>query len=181
MARKSITITVTAAPRWWLKAYLCGVLLAVQVTGREPNWQRVRYWIGKGRQDGVSLMVARPKTICRKGGCGALIDAPGYCDKHAPLKSGWNRSHGTKNSTERGYDYAWQQLRKRILRRDKGLCQIKGPTCRYVAREVDHKVSKASAREQGWSDAEIDDESNLQSACSPCHAAKTKAERGGGS
>jgi 5-methylcytosine-specific restriction protein A len=121
-------------------------------------------------------MAARPKTICRKGGCGALIDAPGYCTRHAQLKTGWNRTHGDKTSAQRGYGYAWQQLRARVLRRDKGLCQIKGPACRYVAREVDHKVNKAAARERGWTDAEIDDESNLQAACTPCHSAKTKTE-----
>ena len=133
-----------------------------------------------GAEEEAPLMVARPKTICRKGGCGALIDAPGYCAKHEQLKTGWNRSHDGATSAERGYDYAWQQLRKRVLKRDKGLCQIKGSGCRFVAREVDHVVSKAAAREKGWTDTEIDDETNLQSACTPCHAAKTKAERGGG-
>jgi len=125
-------------------------------------------------------MVARPKTICRKAGCGALIDAPGYCTKHAQLKTGWNRSHGEKTSTQRGYGYAWQQLRSRVLSRDKGLCQIRGRECRYVAREVDHKVNKAKARELGWSDAQIDDESNLQSCCVTCHREKTREEGGGG-
>lgn len=125
-------------------------------------------------------MVARPKTICRKGGCGALIDAPGYCGKHAQLATGWNRSHGEKTSAQRGYGYAWQQLRKRILSRDKGLCQIQGTGCRFVAREVDHIVNKASAREKGWSDEQIDAEINLQSACEPCHEAKSRAEGGGG-
>lgn len=125
-------------------------------------------------------MAARPKTICRKPGCGALVDAPGYCDKHAQLKTGWNRSHNGATSAERGYGYAWQQLRKKVLARDSGLCQIKGPQCCVVAAEVDHKVNKATARKQGWSDAEIDTETNLQSTCKPCHEAKTKAERGGG-
>lgn len=123
-------------------------------------------------------MVARPKTICRKAGCGKLIDAPGYCAKHAQLAVGWNRSHSDKSSTERGYGYAWQQLRSRILRRDAGLCQIKGAGCRYVAREVDHIVNKATAREKGWTDEQIDAETNLQSACAACHRAKTEAEGG---
>lgn len=128
-------------------------------------------------------MAGRPKTICRKAGCGRLIDAPGYCDRHAQLAVGWNRSHADKSSTERGYGYAWQQLRKRVLSRDKGLCQIKGVGCRYVAREVDHIVNKATARAQGWTDDQIDAETNLQSACAACHRAKTEAEggqRGGG-
>lgn len=69
-------------------------------------------------------MALRPKTICRKGGCGRLIDAPGYCDRHTQLAVGWNRSHADKSSAERGYGYAWQQVRKRILSRDKGLPEI---------------------------------------------------------
>jgi 5-methylcytosine-specific restriction protein A len=125
-------------------------------------------------------MAPRPKTICRKAGCGRLTDAPGYCERHAQLAIGWNRSHAEKSSTERGYGYAWQQLRKRILSRDCGLCQIKGPGCRFVAKEVDHKVNKAKAIEMGWSQAQIDDETNLQSACPHCHREKTRLEGGGG-
>lgn len=121
-------------------------------------------------------MPPRPKTLCRKVGCGALIDAPGYCARHAKQATGWNRSNQGKTSTERGYDYAWQQRRKRILSRDGGLCQIKGPGCTYVAREVDHIVSKATARARGWGDDRTEADANLQSVCPGCHAAKTRAE-----
>lgn len=122
-------------------------------------------------------MPPRPKTICRKVACGALIDAPGYCAKHVQQSSGWARSNGGKTSTERGYDYAWQKRRERIMARDNGLCQIKGPSCTIVAGEVDHKVHKAAARAAGWTEARIEDESNLQAACSTCHKSKTNAER----
>jgi len=125
-------------------------------------------------------MPARPKTICRKVACGALIDAPGYCAKHAKQDCGWERSNGGKTSAERGYDYAWQQRRKRILSRACGLCEIKSKGCRYIATEVDHKVSKAAARAQGWTNEQVEDDSNLQAACGTCHKAKTAAERAGG-
>lgn len=46
MARASITATLKW--RWWLKSYLSGVLLMARLTGSEPNWERVRYWVGKG-------------------------------------------------------------------------------------------------------------------------------------
>jgi len=124
-------------------------------------------------------MPARPKTICRKVGCGKLVDAPGYCEKHAKQSSGWVRSHGDKTSSQRGYGYDWQQRRERILQRDCGLCQIKGPSCRFIANEVDHKTSKAAARSAGWTNDQIEADVNLQAACAPCHAAKTRAERGG--
>lgn len=124
-------------------------------------------------------MPARPKTICRKVGCGKLIDAPGYCEKHAKQSSGWVRSNGDQTSAQRGYGYDWQKRRERILLRDCGLCQIKGPACTFIANEVDHKVNKATARAQGWTSAQIDDDSNLQAACATCHKAKTGAERVG--
>lgn len=124
-------------------------------------------------------MAARPKSICRKPACGALIDAPGYCEKHAKQATGWVRSHGDKTSAQRGYGYEWQKRRERILARDFGLCQIKGPRCRVIATEVDHKVSKAAARQLRWTEAQIEDDSNLQSACQTCHKEKTSTERAG--
>ena len=122
-------------------------------------------------------MPARPKSICRKAACGKLIDAPGYCEKHAKQSSGWERSNGGKTSTQRGYGYDWQQRRERILSRDAGLCQIKGPACRFIANEVDHKVNKATARALGWTAEQIEADTNLQASCSTCHKAKTNAER----
>lgn len=69
----------------------------------------------------------------------------------------------------RGYGAAWEALRKRILSRDKGLCQVCQASGRIsIAREVDHKVPKA----QGGTD----DDSNLQAICTPCHKAKTARE-----
>lgn len=124
-------------------------------------------------------MVARPKAICRKVGCGRLVDAPGYCEKHASLGVGWQRSNGDKTSAQRGYGYTWQKTRERILGRDAGLCQIKGPTCRVIATDVDHKVSKANGRAMGWTTAQVEDDSNLQAACQSCHKAKTHVERVG--
>lgn len=124
-------------------------------------------------------MPARPKTICRKVACGALVDAPGYCARHAQQATGWTRSHGDQTSAQRGYGYKWQKTRERILRRDCGLCQIKGPGCGFIAQEVDHKVSKANARAMGWTDEQIEADDQLQAACTTCHRAKTQAEKTG--
>ncbi|WP_372570373.1 HNH endonuclease [Ruegeria jejuensis] len=78
---------------------------------------------------------------------------------------GW---HSTSRH-ERGYGYEWVKRRDRILARDGYLCQPclrKGrPT---PAQEVDHIIPKA---QDG-----TDDDKNLQSICTPCHKAKTKAE-----
>lgn len=85
---------------------------------------------------------------------------------------GWAAT-STEGTTARGYGWAWQQIRERILDRDCGLCQpCKAAGRITMARAVDHKVSKAN----GGSD----DDSNLQAICDPCHKAKTAAERSGG-
>jgi 5-methylcytosine-specific restriction protein A len=126
-------------------------------------------------------MAARSKTSWRKVGCGKLVDAPSYCEKHAKQSFGWVRSNGDKSSTQRGHGYNWQQRRERILQRDYSRCQIKEPACSFVASEVDHVVRKAAARADGWTNERIEADSNPQAASSAGHKAKTQAERGGGS
>lgn len=82
---------------------------------------------------------------------------------------GWK--HDKRSRHERGYGAAWDKLRRRVLIRDKHLCQ---PCLRVQrvtpAREVDHITPKA----QGGTD----DESNLQSICPTCHRAKTATDNG---
>ncbi len=73
----------------------------------------------------------------------------------------WN--HGGASRHKRGYGAAWDKLRKRILERDKYLCQPclieRGrPT---PATQVDHKQPKAHGG--------TDDPENLRSICRPCH------------
>lgn len=117
------------------------------------------------------MCATRAKSICRHAACGKAIEAPGYCEKHQKDATGWNRSHGDKSASERGYGWAWKKLRDRIMQRDYGLCQ---PHIRQgivkPAHEVDHKIPKA----QGGTD----DEPNLEAICTECHRAKTAAERG---
>lgn len=72
---------------------------------------------------------------------------------------------------ERGYGTAWDKLRKQIMRRDCGLCQVckaHGKLTPAVA--VDHIKDKALGG--------TDDPSNLQAICEPCHTAKTMAAQG---
>lgn len=77
------------------------------------------------------------------------------------------------SSTARGYDYAWQKLRKLKLRTDP-LCESCKPQGRVsLALEVDHKI-RISERP----DLRLDWD-NLQSLCETCHDAKSAAERAG--
>ncbi len=71
---------------------------------------------------------------------------------------------------QRGYGSKWDVIRARVLKRDKGLCQLclRAGVVRE-AKTVDHIIPKA----HGGTDAD----SNLQSLCWPCHKAKTARER----
>lgn len=114
-------------------------------------------------------MPPRIKKVCRARLCSRLtIESHGYCQEHADLATGWRRV-AVKSPEARGYDWAWRKQRKRILARDRGLCQMCLRAGRVTAAtEVDHIVNKAS----GGSDADT----NLEAICSPCHAIKTRAE-----
>lgn len=77
--------------------------------------------------------------------------------------------HGGKTTTARGYGWAWQKQRLRILARDRHLCQ----TCKTKGRitpatQVDHVKPKASGG--------TDDDANLSSICDDCHDAKSAQE-----
>ena len=59
-------------------------------------------------------MPSRPKRPCLTPGCAALVDS-GHCvdhvkDSQTKLSDKWRGS-----STQRGYDYVWQQTRRRYL------------------------------------------------------------------
>ena len=59
----------------------------------------------------------------------------------------------------------WPKLRKRILRRDGGLCRLGYEGCLRAATEVDH-VQRGDNH----------DPSNLQAVCRACHAKKSTRE-----
>ncbi|MGQ3051089.1 MAG: HNH endonuclease [Roseateles sp.] len=89
--------------------------------------------------------------------------------------SGW-ASEARQSSAARGYDWAWNKRRLRILARDAGLCQpcLRRGHITPDCRTVDHIVNKA----RGGSDHD----SNLQTICDgpgSCHSAKTAAESRG--
>ncbi|WP_424967324.1 HNH endonuclease [Dinoroseobacter sp. S375] len=70
---------------------------------------------------------------------------------------------------ERGYDSNWVRTREVALRRDDYLCvpcRRQGRTT--LAKEVDHITPK---KQGGTNDLD-----NLQSICTDCHKAKTRAE-----
>jgi len=119
---------------------------------------------------------ARPKSICRASGCGKLIEAPGFCDKH---KKQVRKQHDERRGTaaERGYDSKWAKARGFYLR-EHPLCVNCELNQRIVAASVvdhtvPHKLKDAidsgdevritRARALFW------DSSNWSSLCDHCH------------
>lgn len=79
----------------------------------------------------------------------------------------------------RGYGAQWEKVRKLVMERDKGLCQVCLAKSRVaVATQVDHKTPKAKAKRMGWSQARTDHPTNLQAICTTCHDEKTATETG---
>lgn len=112
---------------------------------------------------------ASPKP-CAHAGCGALVfDGSGWCDKHRKYRPGKFSDRHRASRQQRGYGAQWERVRKQVMQRDKGLCQVCMDTGRITAAvAVDHIQPKA---EGGTDDLE-----NLQAICAECHAAKTAAE-----
>lgn len=114
-------------------------------------------------------MPLRVPKVCRERTCHQLTtERHGYCPVHVHLLDGWKKV-AKVSVDDRGYDWAWRKLRKRILVRDRYLCQV----CLALgivtpATQVDHIANKAAGG--------TDDERNLQAICDPCHASKTRAE-----
>lgn len=111
---------------------------------------------------------ARP---CRHPGCGALVrDQAGYCATHQDdRKIGKFADERRGSRQSRGYGAEWEQTRKRILSRDKGLCQVCLADGKLSpAKQVDHRVPQFEGGPG--------DDSNLQAICVPCHQVKTAAE-----
>lgn len=82
---------------------------------------------------------------------------------------GWKPDAVRGNRHQRGYGWAWEKTRIRILDRDSGLCQPgleKGEV--HVAQQVDHRTPKAAGG--------TDDDANLQAICDACHREKTARE-----
>ena len=89
--------------------------------------------------------------------------------------------HDKRSSSERGYGWAWQKLRLRILARDGYICQCEECTKANrirPAQEVDHIVSKAEWKRRHLTLDGVDNPSNLQAINRLCHERKSLAERG---
>ncbi len=67
------------------------------------------------------------------------------------------------------------KVARHILRRDK-TCQLDYPGCQTTPTQADHITPWAEATLLGWTPQQINDPTNGQAACGPCHAIKSQAE-----
>lgn len=104
---------------------------------------------------------SRALTVCSHPGCPVLVEH-GRCDEHADAP--WA---GSKRAERIGVSRAQEQrARRRILRRDRGVCHV----ChRPGADQVDHVIPLG----EGGSD---DDSNKAAIHARPCHQRKTAAE-----
>jgi 5-methylcytosine-specific restriction protein A len=87
----------------------------------------------------------------------------------------WSR----ESRQSRGYGAEWEKVRALVYKRDSGLCQACLREDRVTAgKEVDHIVPKAEAARRGWTQEQIDAESNLELKCHSCHEKKTAKDNG---
>ena len=128
--------------------------------------RRDRWWAIRSR----SFMPLAAPSPCRHRGCGALSTTP-YCSKH---KVSIDACRYRGSASSRGYDSAWQRIRKQALIRDHYLCVMclaEQPSRATPAQDVDHVLSIEVAPELRL------DLDNLQSLCRPCHRIKTQHDR----
>ena len=86
------------------------------------------------------------------------------------------------SASDRGYGAKWQKIRKRILKRDKYLCQSCLRACRItnlVTGDIKHPrnatVDHITPKHKGGTDHPT----NLEALCAACHKVKTTAEAHG--
>lgn len=72
-----------------------------------------------------------------------------------------------RTMTKRQYSGPWQTIRKKVLARDGGLCQIAARGCTIRATQVDHIVPVAKGG--SWWDM-----SNLRAACARCNNGRNR-------
>ncbi|MWM31795.1 HNH endonuclease, partial [Escherichia coli] len=68
-------------------------------------------------------MPPRTPKACRVRGCrSTTTDPSGYCESHK--SEGWKQYKPGQSRHQRGYGSKWDSIRARVLKRDKGLCQL---------------------------------------------------------
>lgn len=122
-------------------------------------------------------------SICRAAGCGRTVQEPRakqglktcsprcearYAANFKQTRKLYDQERGSSNA--RGYDYEWQQYRKRILNENPlcDRCMARGTP--EIARHLDHVVPVRDGDSRQWFMAT----ENHQPLCTDCHTWKTQ-------
>lgn len=111
-------------------------------------------------------MPSAPPTICNRPSCPGKVQA-GVCSVCGPKRRqrDYDRNRGT--STERGYDYQWQQFRKRYLAANPLCLDCKETGIIAAARDIHHKQKLCDHPELKY------EEENLLPLCKMHHDKRT--------
>lgn len=91
-------------------------------------------------------MPLRIPKACRVRGCrNTTTDPSGYCESHK--SEGWKQYKPGQSRHQRGYGSKWDVIRARVLKRDKGLCQLPYDTVYSVEKNEDRRTAE---RFQKW-------------------------------
>jgi len=114
-------------------------------------------------------MRKKPLKICARAGCSTKTKGR-FCKAHK--KHLW-LEHDKKrpNSSQRGYDYAWQKFRKSYLQRNPLCLFCKEKGFLISANEVDHIKPLAEHPELKFVNE------NLRPLCKSCHSKRTWYEQ----
>ena len=113
------------------------------------------------------------KVPCRYALCRELLDKPGFCKEHEAMAYKKQRDYDASrgSSTQRGYDYRWQQTRKGYLAKHPLCvhCQANGRVT--AAAEIDHIIPIQIEPLRKY------DRTNWQALCKSCHSKKTAKDK----
>lgn len=106
--------------------------------------------------------MAHPVTrlvVCTAPGCPTLTDS-GRCDVH-PRDQRSRNHHGVPRQA-RGLGAGWDRVKRAVIDRDGGVCQLRLAGCTAIATTANHIVPRSKG---GPTTAE-----NLEASCAHCNA-----------
>ncbi len=102
-------------------------------------------------------MPTAPATFCSEPGCPELVPG-GRCLRH---RNDASRNHHGVPRQARGLGAEFDRLKRIVIARDGGACQLRLPGCRRVATTANHRIPRSRG---GRTTLE-----NLEASCQPCN------------
>lgn len=125
-------------------------------------------------------MAKRAKSVCRRPGCGKLINSPGYCEDHKREENSFKTLDNKKTDVTKKFysSYKWTQTSKRFRK--------KNPLCEQCL-EKEQPIIKASQmvhhepelQELLRDGKNPHDERYLHALCNDCHLSELREKKNG--